>query len=154
MAEQINQHFPDAEIIAGTATAGIPHAAWVSDILNLPMCYVRSSSKGHGKKNQIEGRFQKGEKVVVIEDLISTGKSSLQAAAALVEAGCEVLGVISIFTYELKEAHEQFANKNIPYYSLTNFSTFIEVAIERGVISENEREFILKWKENPWEWNK
>ena len=150
----IELHFPEAQVIAGTATAGIPHAAWIADLLNLPMVYVRSSSKGHGKKNQIEGLVGVGEKVVVVEDLISTGKSSIAAALALKNAGCEVLGVVSIFTYDMKDSKEQFEKESIPYYSLTNFSSLIEVATKNGTISENDRDFVLKWKENPKEWNK
>ena len=101
LQQLIDEHFPGTELVAGTATAGIPHAAWVSDLLNLPMCYVRSKAKEHGKGNQIEGIASPGQKVVVVEDLISTGGSAITAAKALKEAGCEVLGIVSIFTYEL-----------------------------------------------------
>ena len=154
MKRLIELHFPDTDLIAGTATAGIPHAAWVSHFLGLPMCYVRSSSKGHGKKNQIEGYIQKGQKVVVIEDLISTGKSSLQAAKALQEAGLNVLGVVAIFTYELEKAKEQFREAGIPHHTLTNFSTLLEVAMEKEYISGKDYEYILKWRENPEAWGK
>ncbi|NCU16221.1 orotate phosphoribosyltransferase [Pallidibacillus pasinlerensis] len=152
MTKLIKTHFSDVQLIAGTATAGIPHAAWVSDIMNLPLCYVRSSSKGHGKQNQIEGHYFDGQKAVVIEDLISTGKSSVQAAIALKDAGVEVLGVVSIFTYELPEAVDQFEQIGIPYYSLTSFSTLLDTATENGKITEAEKKYILKWKENPRVW--
>lgn len=152
MTKLIQSHFPEVQLIAGTATAGIPHAAWVSDFLNLPLCYVRSSAKGHGKRNQIEGKYYEGQKAVVIEDLISTGKSSIQAALALKDAGVEVLGVVSIFTYELPEAVQQFKEVGIPYYSLTNFSTLLETATANGNITEEEKQYILKWKDNPKGW--
>lgn len=152
LASLIKSHFPDVEIIAGTATAGIPHAAWVSDILDLPMCYVRSSSKGHGKKNQIEGLIEKGKKVVVVEDLISTGKSSVQAAIALKEGGCEVLGIVSIFTYQLKEADEACQKAGFQYYSLSNFTTLIKIAEEKGYLHEDDVQYVLKWRQNPTEW--
>lgn len=108
--------FPDAELIAGTATAGIPHAAWVSDIMELPMCYVRSKAKDHGKGKQIEGKAVKGQKVVVVEDLISTGGSAITAVKALREAGCEVLGVAAIFTYQLEKGNEMLAEENRSIY--------------------------------------
>ena len=152
LASLIKSHFPDVEIIAGTATAGIPHAAWVSDILELPMCYVRSSSKGHGKKNQIEGLIEKGKKVVVVEDLISTGKSSVQAAIALKEGGCEVLWIVSIFTYQLKEADEACQKAGFQYYSLSNFTTLIKIAEEKGYLHEDDVQYVLKWRQNPTEW--
>lgn len=152
MAKLIKTRFSDVQLIAGTATAGIPHAAWVSDIMNLPLCYVRSNVKGHGKKNQIEGKYFTGQKAVVIEDLISTGISSIKAALALQEAGVEVLGVVSIFTYELPVADEQFKQVGIPYHSLTTFTTLLDTATTSGNITEQEKQFILKWKENPKTW--
>ena len=109
----IRTYFGNAELIAGTATAGIPHAAWVSEALELPMCYVRSKAKEHGRGNQIEGRAEKGQKVVVVEDLISTGGSVMTAVNALKEAGCEVIGVVSIFTYEMERATELFKQEGI-----------------------------------------
>src|SRR3954469_16307847 len=148
----ITEKFPETELIAGTATAGIPHAAWVSDNLELPMCYVRSKAKGHGKGNQIEGKAEKGQKVVVVEDLISTGGSVITAVQALREAGCEVLGVVSIFTYGLEKGKEAFAQENIKSQSLTNFTTLVEVAIEKGYISQNDQESLLSWSKSPAEW--
>ncbi|MDQ1003788.1 orotate phosphoribosyltransferase [Neobacillus niacini] len=150
----ILEKYPAAEVIAGTATAGIPHAAWVSDLLNLPMCYVRSSAKGHGKGNQIEGNVEKGQKVVVVEDLISTGGSVITAVQALRDAGCEVLGVVSIFTYGLEKGKEAFKQEDIQSESLTDFTNLVEVAIEKGYISKNDQESLLSWSDAPAEWSK
>jgi orotate phosphoribosyltransferase len=150
----ILEKYPAAEVIAGTATAGIPHAAWVSDLLNLPMCYVRSKAKGHGKGNQIEGKVEKGQKVVVVEDLISTGGSVITAVQALREAGCEVLGVVSIFTYGLEKGKEVFEQEDIQSESLTDFTNLVEVAIEMGYISKNDQESLLSWSDAPAEWSK
>ncbi|MEH6992060.1 orotate phosphoribosyltransferase, partial [Neobacillus drentensis] len=146
--------FSDADVIAGTATAGIPHAAWVSELLNLPMCYVRSKAKGHGKGNQIEGKVETGQKVVVVEDLISTGGSVITAVQALREAGCEVLGVVSIFTYGLEKGMEAFAQEEIKSESLTDFANLVEVAIEKGYISKDDQESLLSWSKSPSEWSK
>jgi orotate phosphoribosyltransferase len=148
----ILENFSETELIAGTATAGIPHAAWVSELLDLPMCYIRSKAKGHGKGNQIEGLVEKAQKVVVIEDLISTGGSVITAVQALREAGCNVLGVVSIFTYGLEKGKAAFAQEEIDSLSLTDFSTLVEVAIEKGYISENDQESLLSWSKNPAEW--
>lgn len=149
LQQLIEEHFPGTELIAGTATAGIPHAAWVSDLLNLPMCYVRSKAKEHGKGNQIEGIASPGQKVVVVEDLISTGGSAITAAQALREAGCEVLGIVSIFTYELAKGKEKLAAEGLSSYSLSDYSTLIGVAKEKGYINENELQKLTKWRENP-----
>ena len=154
LAELIQENFPNANIIAGTATAGIPHAAWVSEILSLPMVYVRSSAKGHGKGNQIEGIVQEGAKIVVVEDLISTGGSSIKCVRALREAGCIVLGVVSIFTYELDKARAAFMEEDVPYFSLTDFTTLTEVAKEKQYILEEELVSLRQWKTNPEEWGK
>lgn len=150
----ILEKFSDADVIAGTATAGIPHAAWVSELLNLPMCYVRSKAKGHGKGNQIEGKVEAGQKVVVVEDLISTGGSVITAVQALREAGCEVLGVVSIFTYGLNKGREAFAQEEIQSESLTDFANLVEVAIEKGYISKDDQESLLSWSKSPSEWSK
>ena len=154
LAELIQENFPDANVIAGTATAGIPHAAWVSEILDLPMVYVRSSAKGHGKGNQIEGIVQEGDKVVVVEDLISTGGSSIKCVQALREAGCVVRGVVSIFTYELEKASTAFMEEDVPYYSLTDFTTLTEAAKDKEYILEEELANLRQWKTNPEEWGK
>jgi orotate phosphoribosyltransferase len=150
----IDEKFPDAELIAGTATAGIPHAAWVSDLLDLPMCYVRSKPKGHGKGSQIEGKTHQGQKVVVVEDLISTGGSVITAVEALREAGCEVLGVVAIFTYQLAKGEEMLNGANISAYSLTDYSTLLEVAREMGYIKEADLETLQEWRKDPAEWGK
>lgn len=150
----ILEKYSDTDVIAGTATAGIPHAAWVSELLNLPMCYVRSKAKGHGKGNQIEGKVEAGQKVVVVEDLISTGGSVITAVQALREAGCEVLGVVSIFTYGLDKGREAFAQEEIKSESLTDFANLVEVAIEKGYISKNDQDSLLSWSKSPSEWSK
>ncbi|MFS0861426.1 orotate phosphoribosyltransferase [Fredinandcohnia sp. 179-A 10B2 NHS] len=148
----IATHYPDAEVIAGTATAGIPHAAWVSDLLNLPMCYVRSKAKAHGKGNQIEGKVIPGQKVVVVEDLISTGGSAITAVEALREAGCEVVGIVGIFSYNLPVASNSLENASVSAHTLTDYSTLIEVALEKGVISEQDVSKLESWRVNPSEW--
>jgi orotate phosphoribosyltransferase len=148
----IKQHFPDAEVIAGTATAGIPHAAWVSDLMELPMCYVRSKAKAHGKGNQIEGKVASGQKVVVVEDLISTGGSVLTAVEALRAAECDVLGVASIFTYELEKAVQQLAAANIEAHSLTNYSALLDAALKLAIIRESDMETLKAWRQNPSSW--
>ncbi|MFC3882638.1 orotate phosphoribosyltransferase [Bacillus songklensis] len=145
----IRTYFGNAEVIAGTATAGIPHAAWISEALELPMCYVRSKAKGHGRGNQIEGKVEEGQKVVVVEDLISTGGSVMTAVNALREAGCEVLGVVSIFTYEMERANQLFKQEGIKAFSLTDYSSLIEKAIEEGYIQEKDYIKLIKWRENP-----
>jgi len=150
----ILENFPAAEVIAGTATAGIPHAAWVSELLDLPMCYVRSKAKGHGKGNQIEGKVEHAQKVVVVEDLISTGGSVITAVQALREAGCEVLGVVSIFTYGLEKGSQLLHEAEINSFSLTDFPTLIEVAISKGYVSSEDQESLLMWRKDPSSWSK
>lgn len=148
MSKVIKEKFPEVEVVAGTATAGIPHAAWVSEVLDLPMIYVRDSAKKHGKTNQIEGRLLEGQKVVIIEDLISTGLSSLKVAKALEEAGAEVLGVVAIFSYELKKAQDAFATDNVEYYTLTNYNFLIEEAVASNYIKQGDVEKLLEWRNN------
>ena len=148
----IEEKFTGAEVLAGTATAGIPHAAWVSDKMNLPMTYVRSSSKGHGKQNQIEGVLNADDKVVVIEDLISTGGSSLQAVEALKESKADVIGLVAIFTYNFATAEDRFNESGVNFYTLTDYNTLIEVAKEKGYISLEELEILKEWKKNPKEY--
>lgn len=147
----IKEHYPNVEVIAGTATAGIPHASWVSADMELPMCYIRSKAKGHGKGNQIEGLAAPGQKVVVVEDLISTGGSVITAVNALREAGCEVLGVVSIFTYELEKGQKQLDAAGVTNYSLSNYSTLVDVAQEKGYIESKDVQKLTKWRENPEE---
>ncbi len=146
MVEVIKEKYPAVEVIAGTATAGIPHAAWVSELLDLPMIYVRDSAKKHGKTNQIEGRVLEGQKVVIIEDLISTGLSSLKVAKALREAGAEVLGVVAIFSYELKKAHEAFTQAEVEYVTLTNYPVLVEEAVASDFIHQDDVEKLLEWR--------
>ncbi|MBY7663918.1 MULTISPECIES: orotate phosphoribosyltransferase [Staphylococcus] len=146
LIELIQNHFEKVDIISGTATAGIPHAAFISDKMNLPMSYVRSKSKSHGKQNQIEGALSEGKKVVVIEDLISTGGSSITAVEALREAGADVLGVVAIFTYGLRKADEQFKQAQVPFYTLSHFDELVDVAVERGKISKQDVEGLIQWR--------
>ena len=145
----IKDYYPEVEVVAGTATAGIPHAAWVSDKLNLPMCYVRSKAKGHGKGNQIEGKVSENQKVVVVEDLISTGGSAITAVEALRAAGCEVLGVVSIFTYDLPLGKSKLYEANIKNHSLCNYDTLVEVAAKEGYVTEQDINKLKMWRENP-----
>ena len=133
----------------GTATAGIPHGALVAERLNLPMGFVRSSKKDHGKQNQIEGKIIKGAKVVVVEDLFSTGGSSIDTAVALEEAGFQVLGIVSIFTYNLPVAEENFRKHNLKHSSLTNYEELTKYAKEINYINETQLEKLSKWRENP-----
>ena len=148
LSELITEYFNDVEVISGTATAGIPHAAYISEKLNLPMNYVRSKSKSHGKQNQIEGAQSKGKKVVVVEDLISTGGASNTTVEALREAGAEVVGVVAIFTYGLSKADDIFKKANLPFYTLSNYNELIEVAKEEGKISENDIQTLVEWRDN------
>lgn len=149
---KIQQHFPEVEVIAGTATAGIPHAAWIAQEMALPMVYIRSQAKAHGKGKQIEGRLEKGQKMVIIEDLISTGKSVLQAAEAARNEGADVLGVAAIFTYELPVGQANFAAHNLPLVTLTNLTTLLSEASEQQYINENERYLLEKWRKDPTNW--
>ena len=148
MSEVIKAKFSEVEVVAGTATAGIPHAAWVSEVLDLPMIYVRDSAKKHGKTNQIEGRLLEGQKVVIIEDLISTGLSSLKVAKALEEAGAVVLGVVAIFSYELKKAQDAFVADKVEYHTLTNYNYLIEEAVASDYIKQEDVEKLLEWRNN------
>ena len=145
LAQNIKEFFPETELVAGTATAGIPHAAWVSDILELPMVYVRSKAKEHGRGNQIEGKYTAGQKVVVVEDIISTGGSSITAVEALRAAGCEVVGVVCVYTYNLPKAEEAFDAAGVKYVSLTNFDYLVEAANESGTISQDQIPFLKEW---------
>ncbi|MBM6800617.1 orotate phosphoribosyltransferase, partial [Coprobacillus cateniformis] len=140
LAKLIQNHYPECECLMGTATAGIAHAALVAEILELPMGYVRGGAKSHGRNNRIEGLVKPGMKVVVVEDLISTGGSSLECVDALQEAGCEVIGMVAIFTYGLPKATENFAAKDCSFYTLTNYETLIDVAVENNYIKESELE--------------
>ncbi|WP_273850348.1 orotate phosphoribosyltransferase [Guptibacillus spartinae] len=149
LVAMVKEKYADVEVIAGTATAGIPHAAWVSDLLDLPMVYVRGSAKGHGKGNVIEGKVEEGQKVVVIEDLVSTGGSAIDAVKQLEAAGAKVLGVAAIFTYGMKKGAEQFASAKIAWDTLTNFDELLTCAVETGMIEEREVQSLLHWRDNP-----
>ena len=154
LAEKIKKQFPEVEVIAGTATAGIPHAAWVAEILDLPMVYIRSKAKDHGKGNQIEGQITPGQKMVVIEDLISTGGSVLEACQAAKREAADVLGVAAIFTYELPKGATNFNTAQLPLVTLTNYTTLIQTALEEGYISEADLALLTAWKHDPENWLK
>ena len=149
LAELVREKYPECEVLMGTSTAGIAHAAIVGHIMGLPMGYVRSGAKDHGRKNQIEGKLEKGAKVVVIEDLISTGGSVLEVVNVLREEGAEVLGVVSIFTYNMKKGLVRLAEDKVQNYSLTNLDVLTKVAAADGRISESDIERILKFRDNP-----
>lgn len=149
LADIVRTKFPEAEVLMGTSTAGIAHAAITATILNLPMGYVRSGSKDHGRGNQIEGKLLPGQKVVVIEDLISTGGSCIEVVNALREAGADVLGVASIFTYGMKKGLDRMAEANVTNYSLSNLDALVEVAAEEGYIAQEWKARILAFRNNP-----
>ena len=149
LAELIRNHYPEAEVLMGTSTAGIAHAAITAHILNMPMGYVRSGAKDHGRQNQIEGRLEKGQKVVVVEDLISTGGSVIEVVNVLREAGAEVLGVVSIFTYGMKKGLERLAEAEVKNISLTNFDVVAEAAAEEGYIAPEDVERLIAFRNNP-----
>lgn len=149
LAELIRKHYPEVEVLMGTSTAGIAHAAITATILNLPMGYVRSGSKDHGRGNQIEGKLERGQKVVVVEDLISTAGSCIEVVEALREAGAEVLGVVSIFTYGMKKGIERLAAAGVVNYSLSNFDTLVEVAVEQGYIAPADQAKLKQFMANP-----
>lgn len=150
----INEHYPDAELIAGVATGAISHGALVADRLELPFVYVRPGAKGHGLGNQIEGFYEEGQKTVVIEDLISTGNSSLNAVRTLRDAGCQVLGLAAIFTYEFKKSEDAFIAENCRLDTLTSYTTLIQTALETGHISEDMMETLRNWRLDPENWGR
>ncbi len=149
IAEVIKSVYPEAEVLMGTSTAGIAHAAISAHILGLPMGYVRSGAKDHGRQNQIEGRLEKGQKVVVVEDLISTGGSVIEVVDVLREAGAEVLGVVSIFTYGMKKGLERLAAANVKNVSLTDFDSLVKVAVAEGYIKAEDEQKLLRFRANP-----
>ncbi len=153
-AESILENFGKPDIIAGVATGGIAQGALVAEELGLPFIYVRSSAKGHGMGNMIEGAYEAGKKVVVIEDLISTGGSSLKAVEALREAGMEVKGLVAIFTYGFDLANQNFVDAKCPYTTLTDYSTLLKKAVDSNTITETQLQSLLEWRENPSEWGK
>ena len=149
LAGLIREKYPDTEVLMGTSTAGIAHAAITAHLLNLPMGYVRSGAKDHGRQNQIEGKLEKGQKVVVVEDLISTGGSVIEVVNVLREAGAEVLGIVSIFTYGMKKGLERLAEANVENTSLTDFDCVIRVAAEQGYIKHEDVERLTAFRNNP-----
>ena len=149
LAELIRKHYPEVEVLMGTSTAGIAHAAITATILNLPMGYVRSGSKDHGRGNQIEGKLEAGQKVVVVEDLISTAGSCIEVVEALRNAGADVLGIVSIFTYGMQKGLDRLTAANAQNYSLSNLDALVEVAAEEGYIKAEDKERILKFRNNP-----
>lgn len=149
IANTVKECYPEAEALMGTSTAGIAHAAIAGHILGIPMGYVRSSAKDHGRNNRIEGRLKPGQKVVVIEDLISTGGSVIDVVKALREAGAEVLGIVSIFTYGMKKGLERFEEESVKNISLTDFDTIAEVAAETGYITKEDIQRLISFRDNP-----
>lgn len=152
MCSVIFEKFQQADVLAGVATAGIAWGAMAADQLKLPYIYVRPKPKEHGLGNQIEGSLEKGSKVLVIEDLISTGKSSLQVCEVLQSSGAEVIGMVSIFNYGFEIADKAFKTADIPYHSLTNYPTLIELAIQKGIITASDENTLLNWRLNPANW--
>lgn len=152
LADAILKKYPDVEAIVGVATAGIPQGALVADVLNLPAAYVRPEPKSHGRQNQLEGDLPQGCKVVVIEDLISTGKSSLKAVEVLREMGYEVLGLAAIFTYGFPLADTNFSEANCPYFALSNYNALIETALITGYVQQSDIESLAEWRKSPETW--
>ena len=149
LAKTVKEVYPDAEALMGTSTAGIAHAAITAQIMGLPMGYVRSGAKDHGRKNQIEGKLEKGQKVVVVEDLISTGGSVIEVVNVLREAGAEVLGIVSIFTYGMQKGVERLAAAEVKNVSLTNFDVIAEIAVQEGYIAPTDVERLIAFRNNP-----
>ena len=149
LADAVKKYYPEAEVLMGTSTAGIAHAAITGHILGMPMGYVRSGAKDHGRQNQIEGKLEAGQKVVVVEDLISTGGSVIEVVNVLREAGAEVLGVVSIFTYGMKKGIERLAAANVENHSLTNFDVISQTAAEEGYIKPEDVERLIAFRNNP-----
>lgn len=149
LAKTIKENYPDAQVLMGTSTAGIAHAAITAHLMDLPMGYVRSGSKDHGRQNQIEGKLNKGDKVVVVEDLISTGGSVIEVVNVLREAGADVLGVVSIFTYGMQKGLDRLKEANVKNISLTNFDVIAEVAAKENYIKEEDIQRLIKFRNNP-----
>lgn len=152
LANAVLEHFGDAEAIAGVATAGIPHGALAADLLRLPFVYVRSAPKAHGMGNQIEGKLEPGAKVVVVEDLVSTGKSSLEAVAALRAAGAEVIGMCALFTYGFDKAAQAFAEADVPLVTISDYSALIDLLATQNKISEQQTALLQSWRQAPDSW--
>ena len=152
MCNMVFEKYPDAELLAGVATAGIAWGAMVADQLKLPYIYVRPKPKEHGLGNQVEGAFEKGQKTVVIEDLISTGKSSLQVVEVLKQQGLDVVGMVSIFNYGFDEAIQNFSKSKTPFQSLTDYATLINTALEKGLVQSDTENLLLQWRRDPANW--
>jgi orotate phosphoribosyltransferase len=152
LANLVYEKFPDAELIAGVATAGIPWGALIADQLKLPFAYVRPKPKEHGMGNQVEGDVKAGQKTVVVEDLISTGKSSLQVVDVLKNLGVEVSGMVSIFNYRFQHATDAFEAAGIEFWSLTDYNHLVELAMQRGIVEKEHEEILLKWRTDPANW--
>ena len=153
MCNVIFEQFGEADMLAGVATAGIPWGAMAADQLKLPYIYVRPKPKEHGLGNQIEGAYESSNKILVIEDLISTGKSSLQVVDVLRNAGLQVIGMVSIFNYGFNIADEAFNKANVPFKSLTNYASMIDLAVEKGIINPSTQDLLMQWRESPSTWN-
>jgi len=153
LANMVLEHFPEAEVIAGVATAGIPHGIMAADLLKLPFIYVRSKPKEHGMGNQIEGVLQAGQKVVIVEDLVSTGKSSLQVAEVLRGLGAEVIGMCALFTYGFPVAEKAFEEAAVPLRTISNYQALMEVAGDLKMVDDAQKEILGAWRMNPAEWN-
>lgn len=152
IAAQIKDRYPDAEVIAGTATAGIPHAAWVAAELNLPLVYVRSKPKDHGQGRQVEGVLLNGAKTVVIDDLLSTGGSVLKAVTAAKNEGAQVIGVAGIFSYQLPQLDANFQEAGIPYTTITNYTELLDAAVEENYVTAEDRAVLADWRQDPQAW--
>jgi len=152
LANMILDHFPEAEVLAGVATAGIAHGALASDLLRLPYAYVRSKPKGHGLGNQIEGVIEPGQKVVIIEDLVSTGKSSLEAVEAVRAAGGEVIGLAALFTYGFDAANQLFETANVPFVTISNYNALVQLLIDNGTIASDKMPTLEAWRNSPSTW--
>lgn len=153
MCNVIFEQFGEADMLAGVATAGIPWGAMAADQLKLPYIYVRPKPKEHGLGNQIEGAYESSNKILVIEDLISTGKSSLQVVDVLRNAGLQVIGMVSIFNYGFNIADEAFNKANVPFKSLTNYASMIDLAVEKGIVNPSTQDLLMQWRESPSTWN-
>ncbi|WP_297043704.1 orotate phosphoribosyltransferase [Thermoflavifilum sp.] len=154
LSNLIDQHFPDVEVIAGVATAGIAHGVLAADLLKLNFVYVRSSQKDHGLGNQIEGFFHPGQRIVVVEDLISTGGSSMRACEALQAAGGVVKGVVAVFDYGFEQAKKSFQQAGIPVYALSHYEALLEVALEKGMIHQEQLSVLQQWRQSPDTWGR
>lgn len=152
IAAQIKGRYPDAEVIAGTATAGIPHAAWVAAELNLPLVYVRSKPKDHGQGRQVEGVLPNGAKTVVVDDLLSTGGSVLKAVTAAQNEGAQVIGVAGIFSYQLPQLDANFQEAGIPYTTITNYTELLDAAVEENYVTAEDRAVLADWRQDPQTW--